>query len=431
MYNLEPIGIGTPFVEGLTSYLMRISSAHCITTGDFIKGILLPILKKKLYYSGIYAQNYVQNFHDGACLLGNTQTASMNIDILNNLTSRSDLKHLTLVPHGVWLDTKGSIKQNKYWCGYCLEDMRINNSNIYEMLIWNICHVNCCTIHKTELHHTCPFCNSFQKFIKFKSTIGYCQCCNLWLGQVINREVKNQKKHVAESLIGEMLVVPTEVSLVANDCLINNCRKIYDMLPAPKEKTIKDRVGISRKSFTGFIKNSHSHIKLETILKLSLASNTTIGDLLTQNIVGEIEEFSLTSLNKIGKKKAASEILKMKNKVKHFFESCKKSNELIVFRQLKKVLGISYVSVEKYFPEIYLEMKELNVSIRKKNRDRIKVERFELIRKIVNEMHSSNQYPGLKKVMRELPFVITGFEKEYRDVWENSLKELGIKMKKN
>lgn len=33
LYNLEPIGIGTPYVEGLTSYIVRLADAHCVTTG--------------------------------------------------------------------------------------------------------------------------------------------------------------------------------------------------------------------------------------------------------------------------------------------------------------------------------------------------------------------------------------------------------------
>lgn len=31
LYHLEPIGIGTPYVESLTSYIARLAEAHCLT----------------------------------------------------------------------------------------------------------------------------------------------------------------------------------------------------------------------------------------------------------------------------------------------------------------------------------------------------------------------------------------------------------------
>jgi len=31
LYRLEPIGIGTPYVESLTGYIARLAETHCIT----------------------------------------------------------------------------------------------------------------------------------------------------------------------------------------------------------------------------------------------------------------------------------------------------------------------------------------------------------------------------------------------------------------
>lgn len=37
LFNLEPIGIGTPYIESLRSYIGRLASEHTVRTGDLIK----------------------------------------------------------------------------------------------------------------------------------------------------------------------------------------------------------------------------------------------------------------------------------------------------------------------------------------------------------------------------------------------------------
>lgn len=44
LYRLEPIGIGTPEVESLSSYLNRLAQAHCVTVTTLIRHELLPRL---------------------------------------------------------------------------------------------------------------------------------------------------------------------------------------------------------------------------------------------------------------------------------------------------------------------------------------------------------------------------------------------------
>ena len=44
LYRLEPIGIGTPAVESLSSYLNRLAQAHCVMVTTLITHELLPRL---------------------------------------------------------------------------------------------------------------------------------------------------------------------------------------------------------------------------------------------------------------------------------------------------------------------------------------------------------------------------------------------------
>jgi len=33
LYSLAPIGVGTPMVESLTGYVVRLAEAHCVSAG--------------------------------------------------------------------------------------------------------------------------------------------------------------------------------------------------------------------------------------------------------------------------------------------------------------------------------------------------------------------------------------------------------------
>ncbi|WP_445488118.1 M20/M25/M40 family metallo-hydrolase [Niallia sp. 03133] len=47
LYNLEPIGVGTPNVESFSGYISRLATQHSIRTGDMVAKIIAPLLKKR------------------------------------------------------------------------------------------------------------------------------------------------------------------------------------------------------------------------------------------------------------------------------------------------------------------------------------------------------------------------------------------------
>src|SRR5688572_16667853 len=46
LYHLPPIGVGTPFVEALSSYFRRLANAHCLTPGLLFQKKIAPLLDK-------------------------------------------------------------------------------------------------------------------------------------------------------------------------------------------------------------------------------------------------------------------------------------------------------------------------------------------------------------------------------------------------
>ena len=44
LYSLEPIGVGTPFTESLSSYLTRLAQEHCVTQKKLIMTEIAPLI---------------------------------------------------------------------------------------------------------------------------------------------------------------------------------------------------------------------------------------------------------------------------------------------------------------------------------------------------------------------------------------------------
>lgn len=89
LYPLAPIGIGTAFVEGLSGYLMRLAEAHAVSTGSLIGKELSGCIKRgganlwRIWYTNIN---------------GVGDSAKQWVRGLENMTLRSDLRYLTLLP---------------------------------------------------------------------------------------------------------------------------------------------------------------------------------------------------------------------------------------------------------------------------------------------------------------------------------------------
>ena len=104
LYSLEPIGIGTPEVESLSSYLNRLAQAHCVTVTTLIAHELLPHVGTPAparAHAGLSSPSRGGRRGLGQPLArqiyGLGRTAATWVDGLEALTGRRDLRFLTLL----------------------------------------------------------------------------------------------------------------------------------------------------------------------------------------------------------------------------------------------------------------------------------------------------------------------------------------------
>lgn len=185
LYSLEPIGIGTPFVESLTGYTARLAEAHSLSVGDLVGRILsgvsdpkAPIITAaakalRLGGHGFRAFSYAVN--------GVTDRAETWAQALEAATARRDLHYLTLLPFRHILPRE-LFHRHRAWCSVCYDQWRADGQVIYEPLIWAIETSSHCVVHARALDSICHHCARWLSPLGVFSRPGYCERCGGWLG---------------------------------------------------------------------------------------------------------------------------------------------------------------------------------------------------------------------------------------------------------
>jgi hypothetical protein len=177
IYNIFPIGVGTPFVESLTSYISRLAEQHCLKLNTMVKEVIIPRIE------GTHIKKNPEMFFSWSRLINTKgEISSECIRVVEELTERKDIKCLTLSSWENLCSDIGLISKKLKWCPACFEDFRINKKVIYEPLIWKLDFVEHCSFHGCKLENICFSCNKNITVLTNASRVGYCPYCHNWLG---------------------------------------------------------------------------------------------------------------------------------------------------------------------------------------------------------------------------------------------------------
>lgn len=207
LYNIEPVGQGTPYVESLTSYVTRLANYHCLSFGTFMSKLLTPYFNKS--YLTKIAQRGGNGFYDSSQGINSIGTLAEDfVDVIQSLNYRTDLNKLTLKHLENIFPTRGLMRNYKAWCSLCYQEAMSNKEAIYDQLLWYLKAAQYCPKHKSILNSKCPTCSMPQQILSRKTIPGYCQHCKGWLGEdslIDSKDCINERDLKAAILIGNML----------------------------------------------------------------------------------------------------------------------------------------------------------------------------------------------------------------------------------
>lgn len=242
LYPLEPIGLGTPFVESLTSYIQRLAEAHSVSPRVLVSQEISPHLKLSYLGRSLNGKNHADSqvltafWRESRTINGITNWAEDWVHTLEMLTLRKDLRFLTMLPWERVLSSTQLVQRTQHWCPLCYEDWSIAGSAIYQPLHWALKDISWCPIHSTLLEQYCPNINCKRKihFLTSHLQMGYCPWCQCWLGrsrqEYITREIsvedeKAQDYRSIEKVIEKMLSITPDLKISSYKYIIADLAK--------------------------------------------------------------------------------------------------------------------------------------------------------------------------------------------------------------
>jgi TniQ len=206
LYSLEPIGIGTPETESLTSYISRLAAAHSVRVRDLVIGELLAHTRRPHLADNRHA-NLPGAFwrRETRTLNGTRSLARRMVHGLEEETGRRDLRFLTLLTWCEVLPAHQLQKTTRAWCPGCFQDWRDRGQAIYDPLLWTLAPVTVCARHRRPLRTICPFpeCRRSSPWLGlgYRSRPGHCAHCGGWLGSPGAESGTPEEKLVIEDAV--------------------------------------------------------------------------------------------------------------------------------------------------------------------------------------------------------------------------------------
>jgi hypothetical protein len=206
LHALEPIDLGTPTVESLTSYFCRLAYSHSFSATQLASWLLerhrLPIPNDFKWCQ----RNFISMDNE----------TSRWAAWLSEMTGVGNLDQLSLVPWKHLIGGPGLTPKSDRWCPLCLKEDRASDCDPYLRLIWDLAPNTACLIHKVELAHQCPHCK--RSNVRNRASIvvpGYCTSCGGFLGDAETPSATPEALWIARQL-GLMLSNPPPENLNSN-----------------------------------------------------------------------------------------------------------------------------------------------------------------------------------------------------------------------
>lgn len=202
--RLEPVGLGSPFVESLTSYYLRLAYLHRLTPLVLSRSLILPKMKG----FPLTPSTFKEPHWNMAMFSGANIKAHMWAKRLEELTGMDDLQQLTFSHLRNYIPSKYFMSKEKKWCPACYEEF-IDSGQIYDQLLFEVDTVSACPKHGIKLVNKCSCGHLLSPSLKVRaaSLPGVCQFCGIDLSSEKNcfREKAGAHEIQRAKLVGDFI----------------------------------------------------------------------------------------------------------------------------------------------------------------------------------------------------------------------------------
>lgn len=396
LYNIEPCGLNSPYIESLSSYIGRLANLHYVTTGILVSKVFTPFLNTT------YLVNTAKKGGDGffkssSGINGTGKMAKDFINTLEHLTSRTDLSDTTLIKLNELIPVRGMYRNKKAWCPDCFNDM-FQIGQVYEPLIWGFSFYKVCLTHKKPLRDYCPNCGSYLNFLSRKSVPGYCSKCLIWLGDnAIIEDLDMEYDIKLSSFIKELLELSLSDQLLEykRKDIASSLRRIVNIVFKNNISTAASYLGFSYATFKGWYSgiNRPTVVALaEICFKLNISLEVFLK--LPDNVIGRVSDLDNYASKKDKPYRKKYDYIKIKEILDKIIEK----ETIISITKISHLIGCDRRHLSRCFPNECAKI----ISNNKKN---IKVQKEIRIAEITKSVEAAfflllynNELPSYRKM---------------------------------
>lgn len=425
LYSLKPIGIEEPYIESLTSYLIRLSEAHQVYPSSLIFYVIAPILNKEfLIYSAARGGN---RFYDGAKTMNGFGNNALDmVGALEKLTKVQQLNILTLAPIKEVIPLRYLLKNHLSWCPACYEEQLNTGNAIYNPLLWSLEMVNICSKHKCKLEIECFLCHKRIPILHRKSQNGYCPYCNEWLGREIDLSKHSDENDfdykitlMAEKIIKHKEQI--EISASKHQ-VIRNLNHLVNIYTEGNMQEFARKLNLAKTTLWDWC-NGKVLPPLSRVLEICYLFNISPVSFYIEDIGVNKEQiaFNAGAYSKDTKKREIKfdydTALSILQKYAHH------SDTNISMNVLAKQLGYSKRTLYKHFPNLCKAISAKNTSVIKEKTTQVYVGNCLVIDQHVESLIQQGVYPSRRRVeeMANKPGLLK--EKKLRDYFKELIED--------
>jgi hypothetical protein len=193
LYTLEPIGLGTPIIESMTSFITRLSVAHSFTPLDLLREVIHEKYKD-IFHRWNYRPDRVV-FSDSILnrpwvFNGMDWVTFYVVKALESIFNKNTFKHMTVLSLRKIVSRRSLFREYAAYCPACFSEWREKDIPLYEPLLWKFNVIRKCPIHAEYLSYRCPKCLTPVPHLTRKRIVGWCHSCGNWLGEISSSEIQ-------------------------------------------------------------------------------------------------------------------------------------------------------------------------------------------------------------------------------------------------
>lgn len=410
LFNIEPIGVGTPYVESLPSYIKRLAEAHSVFPGVLLKHEIFPETRDYPLDTLLPNQNKL--------------LFSIISDITNDLirvleikTNNNHIHNISLSRLSRFINSKDLFRDHAAWCPLCFEEARKNNEPAYEQLIWSIKDIKICGKHGSRLYYICPHCQKQIKHYHSFGRVGYCYHCKSWLG-LDNLNGNSYNKLNKWDIwvfgnVGSILSIMPNLNLSSDTYLSRNIQDILNITGLTKDRLGKE-ISVSESAITVWTYKNKKP-SLSAVLLLGYKFGLTVSGLLLERI-----DCKNINTNYHQKESIPERPYIGLNELHLAIKKALLSAEPISINWLSEKYEVPRETIINNFPTEY----HMLIQKYKRQKEEQALEREAQIRDKMISLNETGLFPSIYRITRELGMYGI-LSKRYRKIWENTLQELG------